>query len=546
VDPDRKDDADDGAAEGEADGDGTDDTAATADGTAADGEAAPDPTFTEAALPLLATSVPARSDVAGLSYKLDYAVSADFTSQFSYASTDLHEADDFSWDNVQATYYRAAAPTSLTSSLGYRGQFVSLTDTLTFNPVYQDHPYIDDTDSTVKSTRNSDYNARKLDLTDTNALTFRPLYYTEHFSETSITWNTTIKMVQTKYLSDDPEEPEWEFLTTDLTDDECLTVHNLNFVLAAKEGSFGQKLSLTTQLPPLVDRYSGILSLTFPYTTFSIGTGIRQTSKDDDTWIKEDVSQSLSFSLFGDRIKLTQSWIYDLEEEEHESFRLALSGYGVQLAYTMSYVTGYDFDESKGWIPQTEKKFQPQSVSLAYTSGTKNFSWWSERVAFAPSLSASIVYDCMRPTYSYLKFVPAFTFKINNVLDITFSAESRNDSIYRYVTTYSDDQQLINPLTDLIDSFNFFDTSKREASNFKLKQFSVKVTHDLHDWDLSAAFSISPKLITASNEHFDKDRNGGRQYYDFSPHITLSVVWRPMESLKTEIVDEYGEWEINP
>ncbi|MDE6736760.1 MAG: hypothetical protein K2J50_04585, partial [Treponemataceae bacterium] len=420
----RKDDADDGAAEGETDGDGTDDSGEPADGAEADGEAAPEPTFTEAALPLLATSVPARSDVAGLSYKLDYAVSADFTSQFSYASTDLHEADDFSWDNVQATYYRAAAPTSLTSSLGYRGQFVSLTDTLTFNPVYQDHPYIDDTDSTVKSTRNSAYNARKLDLTDTNALTFRPLYYTEHFSETSLTWNTTIKMVQTKYISDDPEEPEWEFLTTDLTDDECLTVHNLNFVLAAKEGSFGQKLSLTTQLPPLVDRYSGILSLTFPYTTFSIGTGIRQTSKDDDTWIKEDISQSLSFSLFGDRIKLTQSWIYDLEEDEHESFRFSLSGYGVQLAYTMSYVTGYDFDDAKGWIPQTEKKFQPYSVSLAYTSGTKKFSWWSDRVAFSPSLSTSIVYDCLRPTVSYFKFVPAFTFKINNVLDITFSAET--------------------------------------------------------------------------------------------------------------------------
>lgn len=552
--PDGEEDADNAEnadnAEDGADGDETDDAESGEDGTAdeevADEEALGGPSFSETALPLLATTAPARSDVAGLSYKLDYAVTADFTSQLSYASTDLHAADDFSWDNVQATYYRAAAPATLTSSLGYRGQFVSLTDTFTFNPVYQDHPYIDDADKTITSTRNSDYNARKLDLTDTNALTFRPLYYTEHFSETSLTWNTTIKMVQTKYISDDPEEPEWEFLTTDLTDEECLTAHNLNFVLAAKEGSFGQKLSLTTQLPPLVDRYSGILSLTFPYTTFSIGTGIRQTSKDDDTWIKEDVSQSLSFSLFGDRIKLTQSWIYDLEEDDHESFRLSLSGYGVQLAYTMGYVIGYDFDQSKGWVAQTEKKFQPQSVSLAYTSGTKNFSWWSDRVAFAPSLSTSIVYDCMRPTYSYFKFVPAFTFKINNMLDITFSAESRNDAIYRYVTTYSDEQQLINPLTDLINSFNFFDTSKREASNFKLKQFSVKVTHDLHDWDLSAAFSISPKLITVSNEHFDSGRNGGRQYYDFSPHITISVVWRPMESLKTAIVDEYGEWELNP
>ena len=507
---------------------------------------APEPLFGERALPLLATTVPARTDVPDLSYRLDYAVTADFTSQFSYASANLAAPEDFDWNNMQATFYRASAPTSLTSALGYRGQFVSLTDTLTFEPVFQDHPTINDTDSAVRSTRNADFNARKLDLTNTNAFTLRPLYYSEYFSETALTWNTTVKMIQTKYISDDPDEPEWEFLTTDLTDEECMTVHNLNLVLAAKEGDFGQKLSLTTQLPPLVDRYSGIFSLTFPYTTFSIGTGIHRTSADDPTWIKEDLSQSLAVSLFGDRLKLTQSWTYSLEEDEHDSFRLSLSGYGVQLAYTMSYVTGYDFDAAKGWVPQAEKSFQPYSLSLAYTSGTKNFTWWSERVAFAPSLSTSIVYDCLRPTYSYFKFVPAFTFKINRALDITFSAESRNDSIYRYVKTYSDEQQLLNPLTDLIDSFNFFDTAKRENSNFKLKSFNIKVTHDLHDWDLSATFSISPKLITASNDHFDSSRNGGRQYYDFSPRFTISVVWRPMESLKTEIVDEYGEWELNP
>lgn len=527
------------------------------------------PVFTETALPLLATSVPSQTKFSGVTYKLGYSVSADFTSQFSYASANLKSPDDFAWDDVQSTYYQAKAPTTITSTLGYRDSFLSLTDTFTFNPVFQEHPYlkaaeVNDsgsestanggyTSSQIASYKTADYKARKLDLTDTNALTFRPLQYTEHFSETSLTWNTTIKMIRTEYVGTTDAntyevEKEWDYLTTDLTDEECLTVHNLNFVLAAKEGEFSQKLSLTTQLPPLVDRYSGVLSLTFPYTTFSIGTGIKQTSKDDPTWIKEDISQSLSVSLFNNKLKCTQSWVYDLEEDEHESFKLSLSGYGLQLAYTMSYVTGYDFDEDKGWIAQSEKKFQPYAVSLAYTSGTKNFSWWSSRVAFAPSLSTSIVYDYLRPTYSYFKFVPAFTFKINNVLNITFSAESRNDSIYRYFATYTDDQELVNPLEDLLNSFRFDDSAKRENSNFKLKTLSVKVTHDLHDWDLSAGFSISPKLVQAGSTKplFDENRAGGKSYYDFSPHFTLSVVWRPMESMKTEIVDEYGEWELNP
>ena len=47
---------------------------------------------------------------------------------------------------------------------------------------------------------------------------------------------------------------------------------------------------------------------------------------------------------------------------------------------------------------------------------------------------------------------------------------------------------------------------------------------------------IEPRLIT-------KD---GRKNYDFSPYFSIGVVWNPMESMKTEIVDEYGEWQLNP
>ena len=44
---------------------------------------------------------------------------------------------------------------------------------------------------------------------------------------------------------------------------------------------------------------------------------------------------------------------------------------------------------------------------------------------------------------------------------------------------------------------------------------------------------------------FDKGTDG-KSYYDFSPYFSISVSWRPLASMKTQIVDEYGEWKLNP
>ncbi len=514
--------------------------------------------FSEKALPLMNVTSPSIVNVNGLTYKLSYTVSPDFTSQFAYSSDIITTPDDFDWNKILSTYYQVKAPTVLTSALGFKDSFVSLTDTFTFNPIYQKHPYLhvkpgkkttdadydaDEewgyTETSAASVKKTDYNARKLDLTDVNALTFKPFYHTENFSNTSLTWNTTVKMVRTKFIGD-AENPEWQYLTTDIFDDECVTVHNMNLVLAAseKKDKFSQSLSLTSTLPPQVDKYNGVLTFKFPYATFTAATGVKKKSSTDDTWIKEDLTQSLAVSVINDKVKFTESYVYNLEEEYNDSLKLALSGYGAQLAYTASYTTGYDFDN--GWKARSEKEFLPYSVSLAYANPSKTFKYWTDKVSFAPSVSSSVVYDCIRPTNSYFKFVPSLTFKINNYLNVTFSSESKNSSIYRYFSKYTDSNINLsgetNPIKDLINSFRFDDVNKRKASGYKIKSLSIAVTHDLDDWDLSSEFTIKPRLLTED----------GIKSYDYSPYFTISVSWRPMSSMKTEVVDEYGEWQLNP
>lgn len=523
-----------------------------------------EPVLPESALPSLSGPVFSVTALQGVSYSLGYSISTDFTSQISYASENLNKPEDFSWSDMQSTYIQIKSPSTLTSRLSYRENFISLTDSFTFEPLYQKHPYLKITESSsdggytessADSIKKTDFSARKLNLTDSNSLTFKPFYLTEHFADTSISWNTEIKMLRMEYDEDSSvDDPRWKYLTMDLTDEDCFTTHNLSFVLAASEFSkkLTQQLSLVTTLPPQVDEYKGTLTLGFPYVSLSAGTGIKRTSSDDDTWVKEDFEQSASVSMFSRKLTFSENYVYNMEDEENDSFKLSLTGFGFQFSKTWSYTADYEFDTSSGWKSTSDKKFQPYQTSIAFASGTKNFKYLSDRISVSPSLSTSIVYDDIRPTNSYFKFIPALTFKINDFLNITFSAETKNSQIFRYFCSESEYSKYYqntgerNIVQDLIDSFRFDDDSKRTSSGFKIQTFKIDITHELDDWDFNCSFSIKPRLITSSSSEWSSSRNGGNSYYDYSPYFSISVVWRPMSSMKTEIVDNYGEWELNP
>ena len=132
------------------------------------------------------------------------------------------------------------------------------------------------------------------------------------------------------------------------------------------------------------------------------------------------------------------------------------------------------------------------------------------------------------------------------------SMETKNSVIYRYFCSEDNYNEYYkgngerNIFIDLLNSFRFDDEEKRKESTFKLQTLKLSVTHDLDDWDLNCSFSITPRLLTSSSTGFDASKNKGGSYYDFSPYFSISVAWRPLASMKTQIVDEYGEWELNP
>ncbi|MBP5442568.1 MAG: LPS-assembly protein LptD [Treponema sp.] len=513
------------------------------------------PVLPETALPLLdSKNSLSVTTMPGIEYALTYSISPQFTSQINYLASSIAEPSDFSWDKVQSSFYQIKSPATISSKFSYRGSFFTMNNDLSFNPSYQTHPRLDGyTDSSAASIKKSDYSAFSMDLTGTNSLVLKPLLYTDMFKNTSLTWNTTAKIIRTEFTGTE-DDPEWKYYLLDLTDEKSITQHSFSLSFSSQQSSsLSQTLTLTTKLPPQLSSYDASLALNFPYVNTSFSTGVYKTKNSDGSvkWNWNFFRQNASLNLFSsteNKLSLTESFSFDWEKWEASAFKLVLNYRNLSVSYSMSTTFGYDFNSTDGWVARTEKEFLPESLSLSYDFPAKTFKWWKNRISFTPDFSTSLVFDLIRPTNSYFRFVPSISFKINKFIDLTFSSETRNSSIYRYFQGIGNsDIELpgeTNVFVDLFNSFAFWgdgafydsEQTLRKSSGFKLKNLKVTVKHDLHDWDFSASFAVTPRLITT----------GGRREYNFDPYMTVSIVWRPMGGIKTEIVDEYGDVKLNP
>lgn len=493
-------------------------------------------------------SVPSLTKFEGFKYSLDWSVTPHYVTQNTYnTSTSFKENAEFDWDEKYSSYKEVETPIKLTSNSSYGGKFLSMTNSIQFDPYYQTHPELDGytSESSKKSVRKADYEARKMDIEEANLVSFRPFVYDPIFRETGLDWSSTVKLLRTKFIGD-ADNPDWDYLTAEADDDKSITENLLKGYLAARESEkLSQKLTLSSSLPPREGEYDAALSLLFPHVeaNFALGTErIESTDENEkESWKEKPFQQSLAVNLFK-TFKFTESFNYNMQEQESDSLKYALSWSGFQTAYTKQRTYGYDYDKSKRvWTSEKEKKFQPYSLSFGYISPTKTFRYWRKRIAWAPSLETSLVWNLIKPTESYFIFIPAMTFRINQFMFLTFSSESRNSVVFRYVEDHTQYAGVLsgekNVFVDLFNSFAFWDRSLRKASGFKVKNFKITLAHNLHDWTFASSFVFKPKLETDENN---------RSRYNYDPYFSFLITWRPMSGLRTQVIDNYGQMQLNP
>lgn len=531
-----------------------------------------EPTLPMPVLPELSSTSTSATTISGLTYKLDYSVNSNINTQIAYSSTDktgakyLNTPEDFAWDKVRSTMYTIKTPVSLTSSLGYGGSFFSMKNSLSYDPLWQDHPNTDGyKDTERKSLKKADYSAQTRNLTNTNSISIMPFAYIPAFSETGLTWSNTMKLYRRKYVGDG-EEDKWETDLLDFDDVESITVNSLSLTLGMKEldSKFKQTFTFSSTLKPQVAKYTGALNLVFPYVNFNINTGIYEKSKDDSTLQYNPLQQSMSVNLFNSTLKFSESFSYiyndntEKKDKHAESLKLSLSYKQLSVSYSSSYTYKYDLytdnpspEGKKGYVQRTEKEFTPYSASLSYSLPSKTHYSWLNRITWTPGLSTNINYDFIKPTNSYFQISPSITYNINNFFKLTFSATSRNSSIYWYFQDqgkFSDEEFYGTNFAsrmamDLVQSFGIYGIngwawenksnfrSNRETSGFKLKSLNMSLTHELHDWDFNMTCKFEPKIV----------RVNGAQKYVFDPYFSIGIIWNPMQSIKTNLTHEYKE-----
>lgn len=587
----------------------------------------------------------------GLSYSLGYSIAPTVTTKFSYGTTEpyvvnettkaessrtyLNTQEDFDWTKIKSFMYTYKMPTSLSSNLKYGGNYFTMTNKFSWDPILQGHPNTDGvTISERKSLILADHKAESQTISNTNTVSFKPFSYVPMFADTGVSWNTTLKLFRRDFKGTSSDENWEEYWKTsdawesywfhDYWDEEkwingdenwdtyddnkkeeiqkayqrkIITTNTVNFTLGANElnNKFKQNFTWSMTLPPQQEKHSLSLNLTFPYVSSSFSWSFQERASSSSTTTTEEankskyeyntLSQALSLNLFNSSLKLSESLSLTtdkdrLEKDERsgldiiDSLKLSLSWKRITAAYTMSYTQNYNLKEGQGWIANTKdvqetdsegnvktksvtyKEFIPYSLSFSWSPETKTYYKWSKKISVAPGLSTSVIADLIRPTNSYLTFSPSLNFKIGDMLTLSFSATSRNSTLYWYFqgkeSIYNDCGSWFAPqfFGDLARSFGMAFgeasrgsfTANREASGFKLKSLSMTASHDLHDWSFNMTWKFEPKLV----------KQNGQYTYNFDPYISIGIVWKPMDSMKTTIVSEYNKtkekkvWELNP
>jgi hypothetical protein len=197
---------------------------------------------------------------------------------------------------------------------------------------------------------------------------------------------------------------------------------------------------------------------------------------------------------------------------------------------------------SSGWaLDGTENKFIPSAMGCAFNNSSKPLKLysWKNRVALQATLESNLKFDLVRLTESSMDFKPKLTLKISDFLDLSFSSTSSNEVIARYFQKWMNLPEPLpgetNMLKDALNSFDFFDRTKREQSGFKLKSLTFSMTHYLHDWTATLDTTLNPELKTTD----------GKPHYEFSPTVKFVVMWKPISDIKTTVKSEEGVFSLN-
>ncbi len=360
----------------------------------------------------------------------------------------------------------------------------------------------------------------RLDFTSAIALTARPFPEASAFGGSTLGWRLGLRLMQLRFAGGDPLDPRFEPRMLDLTKDtvsEHAILATVPFALPWASGS----TTLNAVLPPLDGSLTARLDAAAWVLKARVQAGAKQTT---GVWQAQPLVISLSAEPW-EEIVLSEDLQVSLAGDGIERSTTQLRALGFSAAFVAARLAPVDILSG---LPTGPVAFLPSSLRVGYDGATGPLWYWKDRVRLEAGLRTGWSMNLARYTDNLFEFAPRLTLAVHEALDLTFSSLSVNSKTYRYIPGLPEavGESWVNPVVDLARSFNFFTTSDRFLSAFKIRSISAKAVHHLHDWDLSFEYAGNPKLITLSN---------GTRQYEWSPTFAIRLQWIPVPELKAAV-----------
>jgi len=504
-----------------------------------------------------------------------YQLSPSGSSELQFMSGSWKKSEDINWSEVQSILSNFSGNGNINFNFNHtEGLF---TNSLSFSGggTWRDFNYLNeeaeayDTEDERKAARKQQYALTNYSSTYAYNTTLKPLYRDPIFGQSNIQYNLGGTLVKSKKYDmnaglEGPElTPQWGTFKKEQTKDgeEILGIrnHKLASNVAANIMDKQQSLTVSADLPPLDPLIQTNASFRVWYSTTTARIDFKKPemldNKPNDEWKIDPLYLTQTFD-FG---KISTNYSMAMEPEDDfkvNNITASLSLWDFNASFSAVKINRWKFmpddpnNPTQGgkWVQQTgeEPAINPRDLSFSYRKSFSDREIIKNRLGFSVNVDTKLIYNLLKHTESNFQFSTGFTLKVTNFLDLTLTATSENAVVFRYLKNvpgmeeytkmYIDGPQN-NVFIDLVDSFNFFDNSKRQRSGFKMKRFNLTAVHHLGDWNATFDIAMSPYLDPASNP----------PKYDINAEIKFLVEWSAISEIKTDLKYEkrYERWTQN-
>ena len=421
--------------------------------------------------------------------------------------------------------------TALDYNLNLQEGLISLNQGLNYTGTYQTR-YLG-TPETVDNWEDlvvGDYQQTRSDLATTMLVSFYPLMDTPDFQYSFLTYKLN-----------------WIFFSTILNDG--LSTYG-NPVYYNRTGEWSKKtvkehsaqgrfeyrpqerahtLTLSaTQLPPLLVSISGELIFYLWILKSRVNSVCSQSEINPDNWELQPLVVEETLEI-NEEVSISEELRFDLENNLLTKSISAVNLWNFNASFTAERLIPVVWDSDEGWEDQGgTEEFMASNIQLGYTSAAEPLFLWKNRIWLESNINTSWNMDLRRFTENSLDFTFKVDLFIYKFLEFSFYSVHANNYTHQYFPALTNKlgKDWINPITDLLDSFNFWNIKDREKSKFKLKSIALKAIHHLHDWDLSFIYEGKPILFTDPS---------GDQKYRWDNTFSIFLQWIAIPEMKSTV-----------